>query len=88
MTLRTSGKAEHYRYFTCGTSARQGKTGCKGRTVQMDRLDNLVTQHLEQRLLDPERIPELWAGSGAGRLRQRSSTRDWQRRRQQRLMRS
>ena len=28
----------------------------------MDRLDNLVVQHLEYRLLDPERLPELLAG--------------------------
>ncbi len=28
----------------------------------MDRLDSLVVQHLEHRLLDPERLPELLAG--------------------------
>jgi site-specific DNA recombinase len=60
MTLRTSGKGESYRYYTCCTAARQGKTGCKGRTVPMDRLDGLVVQHLEKRLLD--RLSELLAG--------------------------
>lgn len=29
MTLRTSGKGEQYRYYTCCTAARQGKTGCR-----------------------------------------------------------
>ena len=62
MTLRTSGKGEHYRYYTCGTAARQGKTGCKGRTLPMAHLDTLVTQHLEHRLLDPERLPRLLEG--------------------------
>jgi site-specific DNA recombinase len=61
MTLRTSGKAKHYRYYTCSTAARQGKTGCKGRTVQMDRLDHLVAEHLEKRLLEPERLRDLLA---------------------------
>ena len=35
MTLRT-GKGGQYRYYTCSTKARQGETGCKGRTVPMD----------------------------------------------------
>ena len=61
MTLRTSGKAKHYRYYTCSTAARQGKTGCTGRTVQMDRLDHLVAEHLETRLLKPERLRDLLA---------------------------
>ena len=61
MTLRTSGKAEHYRYYTCCTKARKGKTGCKGRTVPMQKLDSLVIAYLEQRLLDPERLNEMLA---------------------------
>ena len=59
MTLRISGKAKHYRYYTCSTAAGQGKTGCKGRTIQMDRLDHLVADHLETRLLDPERLADM-----------------------------
>ena len=61
MTLRTSGKAKHYRYYTCSTAARQGKTGCKGRTIQMDRLDHLVADYLEHRLLDPNRVQDMLA---------------------------
>ncbi len=61
MTLRTSGKGKHYRYYTCSIAARQGKTGCKGRTIQMDRLDHLVAEHLETRLLDPDRLTDMLA---------------------------
>src|ERR1700694_2497988 len=41
MTLRT-GKGGRYRYYTCSTKARQGETGCVGRTVPMHKLDTLV----------------------------------------------
>lgn len=58
MTLRT-GKGSAggmYRYYTCSTKARQGKTGCKGRSIPMDKLDHLVVSHLEDRLLQPKRL--------------------------------
>jgi site-specific DNA recombinase len=42
MTLRT-GKSGHYRYYTCCTKARQGETGCPGRTVSMVR--RAIWQH-------------------------------------------
>jgi site-specific DNA recombinase len=58
MTLRT-GKSGRYRYYTCSTKARQGETGCKGRTVPMDKLDALVADHIERRLLKPERLEEI-----------------------------
>ncbi len=63
MTLRTSGKADHYRYYTCCTKARQGRHGaCKGRTVPMAQLDDIVVAHLEERLLNPDRLADLLAG--------------------------
>jgi hypothetical protein len=37
MTLRT-GKEGRYRYYTCSTKARQGETGCLGRTAPMESL--------------------------------------------------
>ena len=58
MTLRT-GKSGQYRYYTCSTKARQGETGCKGRTVPMDKLDTLVADHIEQRLLQPKRLERI-----------------------------
>jgi hypothetical protein len=60
MTLRT-GKGNRYRYCTCSTEARQGDTGCTGHSVPMDKLDNLVTEHIEHRLLAPERLEEVLA---------------------------
>ncbi|MPZ37108.1 MAG: recombinase family protein [Rhizobiales bacterium] len=63
MTLRTGrGSAGGtYRYYTCSTKARQGKTGCKGRTIPMDRLDRLVGDHIEDRLLQPKRLETILA---------------------------
>ncbi|HEX9590115.1 MAG TPA: recombinase family protein [Bradyrhizobium sp.] len=55
MTLRT-GKSGRYRYYTCSTKARQGETGCRGRTVPMEKLDKLVADHIEHRLLQPSRL--------------------------------
>ena len=49
MTLRT-GKGGRYRYYTCSAKARQGETGCRGRTVPMDKLDCVVAEHIEHRL--------------------------------------
>ena len=61
MTLRTgtskSGKV--HRYYGCSTCARKGKKACPGRTVQMDRLDHLVTKHLMDKLLAGGRLWEL-----------------------------
>ncbi len=60
MTLRT-GKGGRYRYYTCSIKARQGETGCKGRSIPMEKLDNLVADHIEDRLLQPERLEEVLA---------------------------
>ncbi len=63
MTMRTGkgGAGGLYRYYTCSTQARQGKTGCEGRSIPMDRLDQLVAGHLEDRLLQPERLETILA---------------------------
>ena len=58
MTLRT-GKSGRYRYYTCCTKARQGETGCPGRTVPMEKLDTVVAEYIEQRLLEPKRLEQL-----------------------------
>ncbi len=58
MTLRT-GKSGRYKYYTCCTKARQGETACKGRTVPMERLDTIVAEHIEQRLLQPKRLEQI-----------------------------
>mgnify|MGYP002653886942 CR=1 FL=1 len=55
MTIRT-GKGGRCRYYACSTRARQGPTGCTGMAVPMEKLDNLVASHLEDRLLQPDRV--------------------------------
>ena len=53
------GKSGRYRYYTCCTKARQGETGCKGRTIPMEKLDSVVAAHIEQRLLQPKRLEQI-----------------------------
>src|SRR5262245_50745249 len=70
MTLRT-GKGGRYRYYTCSTKARQGETGCMGRTVPMEKLDTLVADHIERRLLQPARLERILS-SVLGRRKERA----------------
>lgn len=71
MTLRTgtskSGKV--HRYYSCSTHGRQGKAGCRGRSIPMQKLDELVTDHLSGALLQPDRLQatlaSLWTGRAA-----------------------
>jgi site-specific DNA recombinase len=58
MMLRTgtSKGGRVYRYYTCSNCATKGKTVCKGRSIPMEKLDNLVTEHLMERLFKPERL--------------------------------
>ncbi|WP_454650968.1 zinc ribbon domain-containing protein [Bradyrhizobium liaoningense] len=48
MTLRTgtSKTGRVHRYYSRSTCSRKGKTVCKGRSVRMEKLDELVTTHL------------------------------------------
>ena len=61
MTLRTGrGRAGgQYRYYACSTKARVGETGCSGLAVPMDKLDEAVISHIEERLLEPSRLEAL-----------------------------
>lgn len=45
----------------CSIKARQGETGCKGRSIPMDKLDSLVAEHIADRLLQPTRLEEVLA---------------------------
>lgn len=61
MTLRT-GTARNgtvHRYYTCSTCARSGKTACRGRSIRMDKLDELIVEHLSERLFTEERVAEI-----------------------------
>ena len=57
------GNGGPYRYYTCPIKARQGETGCKGRSISMEKLDALVADHIEDRLLQPERLEEILASA-------------------------
>lgn len=52
----STGKSGRYRYCTCCTRARQGAISCPGRTVPMEKRDNLVAEYIERRLLQPARL--------------------------------
>lgn len=60
MTIRT-GKGGRYRYYACSMKARQGATACTGMAVPMEKLDDLVPSHLEECLLQPERLEMILA---------------------------
>ena len=60
MTIRT-GKGGRYRYYACSIKARQGPTACEGMAVPMEKLDDLVADHLEKQLLQPERLETILA---------------------------
>ena len=60
MTIRT-GKGGRYRYYACSTKARQGPTACSGMAVPMEKLNDLVARHLEERLLQPDRLEAILA---------------------------
>jgi site-specific DNA recombinase len=68
MTLRTgtSKSGRIHRYYTCSSSAVHGKTVCRGRSVAMDKLDTLITDHLMERLFKPDRLAAI-LGSLASR---------------------
>jgi site-specific DNA recombinase len=61
MMLRTgtSKNGRVYRYYTCSSCATKGKTVCKGRSIPMEKLDTLVTDHLVDRLFEPERLTKI-----------------------------
>ncbi|MBV9529086.1 recombinase family protein [Sphingomonas sp.] len=76
MTLRSCGKSERYRYYTCCTRARQGARGCRGTTVSMDALNDIVVEAIEGRVLDPVHLEALLAGIFARRAARASQERD------------
>lgn len=71
MTLRTgtSKTGRVYRYYNCSSSARVGETACKGRSVPMDKLDRLVTEHVAERILQPGRLEALLQSVADRRLK-------------------
>ena len=75
MTLRT-GTSQNgivHRYYTCSTCARKGKTACRGRSIRMDKLDGLVTEHLVDQLFQPERLAAILTSLSARRAEKAES---------------
>jgi site-specific DNA recombinase len=70
MMLRTgtSKGGRVYRYYTCSNCATKGKTECKGRSIPMQKLDTLVTEHLLERLFRPERVAAILASLSSARV--------------------
>jgi site-specific DNA recombinase len=77
MTLRagTSRSGEVYRYYSCNSFIKKGRTACPGRSMRIEKLDNLVTQHLADRLLQPERLTVLLSAL-AGRRAEKAAALD------------
>ena len=77
MTLRagTSRSGEVYRYYSCSSFLKKGRTACRGRSMRTDKLDLLVTQHMAERLLQPERLTTLLS-SLAGRRAEKAAAVD------------
>ena len=75
MTLRTgtSQSGVVHRYYTCSTCACKGKSACKGRSIQMDKLDGLVTDQLVERLFHPERLAGILSALTARRAEKAES---------------
>ena len=61
MTQRTgtSCTGRVYAYYTCASRAQKGPTACRGNTIPMAFLDDLVLSALKDRLFTPERLAEL-----------------------------
>ena len=68
MTLRT-GKGGRYRYYSCNKRSTEGACSCKGRSIPMKRLDDLVVGQFEKSILSPERLETL-----LGKLIERQQT--------------
>ena len=58
LTIRT-GKSGRYRYYACSRRATRGETACPGRSIRMEKLDGIVLDALEHRVLHPDRLPQL-----------------------------
>src|SRR3546814_5122176 len=57
-----TGKGGRYQYYGCSNRARAGASVCKGRRIARSKLDNIVLDAIEQRLLVPERLRDPLSG--------------------------
>ncbi|WP_374308368.1 recombinase family protein [Methylocella sp.] len=64
MTQRTgtSRSGRVYTYYACASRAQKGPTACKGNSIRMAFLDDLVLRAIKEKLFTPERLVECLAG--------------------------
>lgn len=69
MTQRTgtSSTGRIYAYYTCASRAQKGPTACRGNTIRMAFLDDLVLTALKENMFTPERLTELLSTIAARR---------------------
>ena len=60
--VASTGKSGQYQYYACSNRARAGTSVCKGRRIGRSKLDNIVLDALESKLLNPERLRDLLSG--------------------------
>ena len=58
MTLAT-GKGGRYRYYKCNTRIGKGNQYCRGRSVPMEKLDQIVVETLANRVCAPGRVKNM-----------------------------
>lgn len=57
----TYGKYARYRYYSCHSGMHRGGATCKGRSIPMQVLDDLVMEEMEKRVFAPDRLEALLA---------------------------
>lgn len=60
LTIAT-GKGGRYRYYRCSRRLRRGETACQGTSIRDEKLESVVIDALEKRLLQPDRLKALLA---------------------------
>ena len=77
MTQRTgtSSTGRVYAYYTCAGRAQKGPTACRGNTIRMAFLDDLVLTAVKENLVTPEHLADLLS-TIAARRQERTATVD------------
>ena len=56
MSVRTGKDSSRYRYYACSNRLRKGRFVCKGHTIPVDVLNEIVLGRFEERILAPDRL--------------------------------
>jgi site-specific DNA recombinase len=54
-----SAKSHHYHYYTCNEAYKKGKDACDARALPKDRLEHLVIEQIQDKVLNQECLEEL-----------------------------